>query len=97
MNIGYIKAKSNGMSLFEHTSAVLQTAMILSDKYKGDGINPDVMRYASIFHDLGKANPLFQSNMSTTNFENVCRHEISSILFIDNIQEPIRDEVAKII
>lgn len=97
MNIGYIKAKSNGMSLFEHTSAVLQTAMILSDKYKGDGINPDVMRYASIFHDLGKANPLFQSNMSTNNFENVCRHEISSILFIDNIPEPIRDEVAKII
>ena len=34
-------------------------------------------------HDLGKANPLFQSNMENRDFTKVCRHEISSILFID--------------
>lgn len=95
MAYGYIKAKADGLSLAEHTNAVLNTALYLTEYF--DNISKDTIRWISIFHDLGKANPLFQSNMDRNNFDDICRHEISSILFIDSVPEEIRDLVAKVI
>lgn len=91
----YIKSKSNGFSLYDHTNAVLDVGLYLVNKF--DDIDVNIIKYASIFHDLGKANPLFQSNMDNNDFSQPCRHEISSILFSDFIPDKIRDEVVKII
>ena len=88
-----IIAKSDGTDLYTHSEAVRDTANIFN--IKGNfGIPKRVIRYASIWHDVGKANPLFLENMRAQNFDNVMRHEIASILFVDSFPEDIRDEVA---
>ena len=88
-----IRAKSNGLDLFSHSEAVKDTAYIFNAK-GGFNLDRKIIRWMCILHDLGKANPLFQSNMDNQDFTNVCRHEISSILFIDCVPNNIKDEVA---
>lgn len=94
----YIKAKSDGLPLEAHNCAVYNTAAILNEMFHLK-LDREILRYASIFHDLGKANPLFQSNMESGNFTKTCRHEFSSLLFIDSVPlcEEMRDIVAFII
>lgn len=91
-----ILAKSSGLDLSSHTNSVLNTAYSLNSLGKY-GLDKRILKYASIFHDLGKANPLFQENMKNNDFRRVCRHEVSSILFIKGVPEDIRDIVAWII
>ena len=91
-----ILAKSSGLDLKSHTNSVLSTAITLNS-LGNYGLDERILRYASIFHDLGKANPLFQENMRTGDFSRVCRHEVSSVLFIKGVPEDIRDIVAWII
>lgn len=88
-----IKAKSNGLDLFSHSEAVKDTAYIFNSK-GGFNLDREKIKWMCILHDLGKANPLFQSNMDNQDFTNVCRHEISSILFIDCVPNEFKDEVA---
>lgn len=88
-----IKSKSSGIDLFSHSEAVKDTAYIFNAK-GGFNLDRKIIRWMCILHDLGKANPLFQSNMDNQDFTNVCRHEISSILFIDCVPNDIKDEVA---
>lgn len=92
----YIKAKSDGLSLYEHTQAVLETALFINKQAKYN-LDTRVLKYSAIFHDLGKANPQFQKNMETGNFDVICRHEISSLFFINAVPEDIRKQVALII
>lgn len=91
-----IKSKDNGLDLFEHSSSVCDTTFILNRK-GNYCLDNDVLYWVSILHDLGKANPLFQSNMENKSFEKICRHEISSILFIEIVPNNIRDLVAYLI
>lgn len=88
-----IKSKSSGIDLFSHSEAVKDTAYIFNAK-GGFNLDRNIIKWMCILHDLGKANPLFQSNMDNQDFTNVCRHEISSILFIDCVPNDIKDEVA---
>ena len=93
MNGIVIPAKFNGIDLFTHSEAVKDTAFIFN--IKGNfNLDIEIIKWICIMHDLGKANPLFQTNMSENNFDKVCRHEISSILFIDIVPEKYRDVVA---
>lgn len=91
--MGLIKAKSNGLDLYSHSQAVLNTANIINAKGNFN-LEPSVIFWMCVMHDIGKANPLFLTNMIEQNYDNVCRHEISSILFIDTVPENIRDIVA---
>ena len=88
-----IKAKANGLDLFTHSEAVKDTAFIFNAK-GGFNLDSNIIYWMCIMHDLGKANPLFQNNMVMQDFSKVCRHEISSILFIDIIPSEIKDIVA---
>ena len=94
--MGLIKAKSDGLDLSSHTHSVMNTAYMINDM-GGYKLNKDVLKYASIIHDLGKANPLFQKNMENNNFDVVCRHEISSLLFINAVPKRFRERVALIV
>lgn len=91
-----IIAKSDGLDLYTHSEAVKDTAFMFNTKgnFKLDN---RILYWASICHDIGKANPLFLENMRNNDFTNVMRHEIASILFIDVVPEDIRDIVALII
>ena len=105
----YIQAKSGikdsngnvikpGIDLYTHESDVCDAGISINN-VGGYGLDNRVIRWFGIIHDLGKANPLFQSNMSgeTSAKDNCCRHEISSVLFIDVVPEDIRDTVALLV
>lgn len=91
-----IKAKSDGLDLYSHSESVKDTTFIINNK-ANFGLDIEILKWSSLLHDIGKANPLFQKNMNKQNFDNVCRHEISSILFIDIVPVEIRDIVGLII
>ena len=106
MNAVYIQAKtprkdSNskyGTDLFVHENSVKDCALSLN-AMGNYGLENRILRWFSIVHDLGKTNPLFISNMLkiTDAREVCCRHEISSVLFIDIVPEDIRDTVALLV
>ena len=101
----YIQAKLGingkcGIDLFQHENSVYDSIMTINEM-GSYGINHDIIWWFSVMHDLGKANELFLSNMrretDARDENNVCRHEISSILFIDVVPSDIRDEVALLV
>lgn len=105
----YIQAKSDikdsngnvikpGIDLYTHENDVCDAGVSINN-VGGYGLDNRIIRWFGIMHDLGKANPLFQSNMSgkTSAKDVCCRHEISSVLFIDAVPEDIRDIVALLI
>lgn len=91
-----IQSKRNGLDLFSHATSVVDTALYIN-RICQFGLTDDVLKWFGILHDIGKANPLFQTNMLGYGFDNVCRHEISSVLFIDAVPKNIRDHVAMLI
>ena len=105
----YIQAKSDikdsngnvikpGIDLYTHENDVCDAGVSINN-VGGYGLDNRIIRWFGIMHDLGKVNPLFQSNMSgkTSAKDVCCRHEISSVLFIDAVPEDIRDIVALLI
>ena len=105
----YIQAKTDkkdcdgniikkGIDLFVHENSVCDSALSIN-QIGGYNLDSRILRWFGIVHDLGKANPLFLSNMLkvTDAREVCCRHEISSILFIDIVPEDIRDTVAMLV
>ena len=99
----YIQAKTakeghNGLDLFVHQNSVLDSSIAVNDMGNYN-LDNNILRWFSIVHDLGKANPLFLSNMLkiTDAREVCCRHEISSVLFIDIVPNDIRDIVALLV
>ena len=87
-----------GIDLFVHENSVCDSAITLN-QIGGYNLDSRIIRWFSIIHDLGKANPKFLNNMlKITDARDVCcRHEISSVLFIDVVPEEIRDIVAMLV
>ena len=107
--MAYIKAKKDvkddsgniikhGIDLYSHESDVYDSSISINN-VASYGLDNNILKWFGIIHDLGKANPLFQSNMEgiTSAKDICCRHEISSVLFIDVVPENIRDIVALLV
>lgn len=105
----YIQAKTDkkdslgnvikkGIDLYCHENSVDDSCSCIN-LMGGYNLDNNILHWFSIVHDLGKANPLFLSNMLkiTDARELCCRHEISSVLFIDIVPEEIRDIVALLV
>jgi CRISPR-associated endonuclease/helicase Cas3 len=105
----YIQAKTDkkdangnvikkGIDLFVHENSVCDSAISINQMGEYN-LDNRIIKWFGIIHDLGKANPLFLSNMLkiTDAREVCCRHEISSVLFIDVVPEEIRDIVAMLV
>jgi CRISPR-associated endonuclease/helicase Cas3 len=64
-------AKSNGTSLVQHTSDVLQAVDVLHTKKQGNV--PDdwwiALQYAALLHDLGKIDPCFQEILKNSKID----------------------------
>lgn len=91
-----IKSKSDGLDLFNHVTSVYDTACIIN-RIGNYGLDNNILYWSAILHDLGKANPLFQSKMNGDDTKKICRHEISSLFFIDIVPEHIREIVGLIV
>ncbi|MBN2426415.1 MAG: CRISPR-associated helicase Cas3' [Calditrichaceae bacterium] len=90
-----ILAKSNlnnGISLHDHLQHVSYIADIYSRKL---GYNSDICKYGAIFHDIGKAHPVFQNRLKGIYDNNQIdfRHEISSIFFIPLVEKNLHDNI----
>jgi CRISPR-associated HD domain protein len=93
-----IWAKSNGISLKDHTEHILKfidskgfSKVVEKIKEKLKNENADfkkLLKYASFYHDLGKVSPEFQKTIKNNNslrldnFPNI-RHNIFSLFFIN--------------
>lgn len=90
-----IIAKSDGTPLEQHINRVYECG-----KRFNKGLNleldDEVVRWFSIVHDLGKANPIWIESIRTNNYIGM-RHEISSIAFIDIVPDTYRMLVAMLV
>jgi CRISPR-associated endonuclease/helicase Cas3 len=82
-----IWAKSNGTSLVQHTEDVLQAIEFLREKQQ-DSFPQEwwvALQYASLLHDLGKIDPVFQAMLKREKIENLQEipHGLLSLFFIN--------------
>lgn len=89
-------AKSNGLTLVEHTNHVVTAAENLIQKlyFKEDERAfwlDKIVRCAKL-HDIGKIHELFQENLRENNPKNAIRHEIISLWLIEQFLELSQDE-----
>ena len=103
----YIQAKTDkkdlngniikrGIDLFVHENSVCDSAMSIN-QMGNYNLNIEIIKWFSIIHDLGKANPLFISNLLKITHARApcCRHEIQSRLLIRVVSMEIREIVVK--
>lgn len=80
-----ILAKSNGLTLEEHTKKVLDCINALQKVSDlGTSQEWDALKYAGLLHDIGKIDPAFQGkigNPSAKNFQEVKKHHVPHSLF----------------
>ncbi|HAA08915.1 MAG TPA: CRISPR-associated endonuclease Cas3'', partial [Syntrophomonas sp.] len=88
MNLSFL-AKSNGTTLQDHISDVLQAVVAIQKIYKQE--YPEewwtALRYAALLHDLGKIDPAFQKKLEERKVTQSLPHSILSIFLIqpDNL------------
>ncbi len=93
MNKIEIWAKSNGITLKEHTENLLNAIdtfdklLYLNSTFPQEEFKK-LLRFAAFFHDLGKVSPSFQKKIGNENFYKIesfpdIRHNIFSLFFIN--------------
>lgn len=85
-----IIAKTNGLPLESHIEAVYQSAIAFNSGCDL-GIDDKLLYYFAIYHDLGKANPVWLDSFQ--NRDIIYRHEIGSIFFIDSVPTRYQKEL----
>ncbi len=81
-----IKAKGNPewTTLFDH----LRHVKLAIEKIAASiGFDLEKAALAAIFHDIGKAHPVFQARLQGEKSEQTFRHEIASLFFLPLVQE----------
>lgn len=78
-------AKSNPEeTIQEHTDKLLENYETLKKLYPNLLINWDILKFACIYHDLGKINLKFQNKLKTGKRDNnEIAHNFLSIAFVD--------------
>lgn len=92
-----VLAKSDGLTLLDHTNHVL---MVLKEICLKNNLDFEKYSYGAIFHDLGKCHSVFQHNLlngsiyrKTLDYNTPYRHEIASLFFIYLIDKKYWDIV----
>jgi CRISPR-associated endonuclease/helicase Cas3 len=90
--------KSQGQTrmdtLFDH---LMHVKLAIEKMATNIGIEVDKAVLAAIFHDIGKAHPIFQERLKGENPEQTFRHEIASLFFLPLVQEDWWDDMIEMI
>ncbi|MEM6767882.1 MAG: CRISPR-associated helicase Cas3' [Bacteroidota bacterium] len=91
-----IKAKGfpQWTTLYDHTLHVLQATEVFA---KHTDFDMKVARLGAIFHDIGKAHPVFQARLNGESSRQTFRHELASLFFLPLVEEDIWDLVIEMI
>ena len=88
------KGKPDWTTLFDH----LLHVKIATEKFASfTGHSLELAGLGAIFHDIGKAHPIFQRRLKKRERNPPFRHEISSLLFLPIIQEEWQEVIMEMI
>jgi CRISPR-associated endonuclease/helicase Cas3 len=88
------KGKPEWTTLFDH---LMHVKLAIEKMATNIGIEVDKAVLAAIFHDIGKAHPIFQERLKGENPEQTFRHEIASLFFLPLVQEDWWDDMIEMI
>lgn len=92
-----IFAKSSGMPLIQHLREVASLAMTVAENI---GLDAAIAYKGGVFHDIGKASPLFQKTLDNYSSKlpgQIFRHEIASLFFLSLLSDEERYPVIEMI
>jgi len=88
------KGKPDWTTLYDH---LLHVKLAIEKVAKHTGFDVDKAGLAAIFHDLGKAHPVFQARLKGVEATQTFRHEISSLFFLPLIREDWQEDLIELI
>lgn len=88
------KGKPQWTTLYDHTHHVLQAIEVFA---KATGFDVPTARIGALFHDIGKAHPVFQARLRGESSRQTFRHEIASLFFLPLVEEEVRDVIIEMI
>ena len=92
-------AKSNGENLVSHIENLLSQVDVLQKRcsYVLSDRELCILKFAILFHDLGKTNILFQKKLRGHETDDIIPHNFLSPLFLKVVKEKISDEKLQLI
>ncbi|MCB0642128.1 MAG: CRISPR-associated endonuclease Cas3'' [Phaeodactylibacter sp.] len=88
------KGKPEWTTLFDHLTHV---KLAVEKMAVNLGFDVEIARIGAIFHDIGKAHPVFQKRLEGEKSEQTFRHELASLFFLPLIKEEWHDAVIEMI
>ena len=89
-DIKKVRAKSDGITLYEHTCMVIETGLKLLQSLSLSDTERTFLTQnfvpAAILHDLGKVHPTFQKRLNGDKYASI-RHELVSVWFAKTFLE----------
>ena len=88
------KGKPEWTTLFDH---LMHVKLAIEKIALHSGFNIQKAATAAIFHDIGKAHPVFQERLKGVKSEQTYRHEIASLFFLPLVKNEWKNEVVEMI
>ncbi len=88
------KGKPEWTTLFDH---LMHVKLAIEKIAANTGFGVAKAALAAIFHDIGKAHPVFQERLHVRESTPPFRHEIASLFFLPLVREDWRDDVIEMI
>lgn len=88
------KGKPEWTSLFDH---LMHVKLVIEKIAANTGFDVAKAATAAIFHDIGKAHPVFQERLKGEKSVQTFRHEITSLFFLPLVREDWLDDVIEMI
>ena len=88
------KGKPDWTTLYDH---LLHVKMAIEKVAANTGFDVEKAALAAIFHDIGKAHPIFQDRLNDINSKQTFRHELSSLLFLPLIKAEWQNDIIEMV
>lgn len=88
------KGKPEWTTLFDH---LMHVKLAIKKIAASTGFDVEKAALAAIFHDIGKAHPVFQARLEGERSEQTFRHEITSLFFLPLVQKAWWDDMIEMI
>lgn len=88
------KGKPDRTTLYDH---LLHVKLSIEKVAANTGFDIEKAALAAIFHDIGKAHPVFQARLNDMKAKQTFRHELSSLLFLPLVKTEWQDDIIEMI